>query len=463
MKRICIALALMLSMAAPAFAVDFAFHGDLNNRSRVATNQAGFYNGYDKSTTFTRNPANQARSSQINDDTSSDSMVDMKYRLWTEISSDEGGIKGVYAIELAQEFGGAAGADFGGDDNNIMTRWAYTDFALGDGRMKVGLMGMSVNKYFWQETATGINYKVDAGQGNLELAWYRPYEVVNDDGGNDFEDLDALYARYNLKPNSDTTIGFFGVWQHSDGKTTTDPTNPAQDITDWYLKYSYSQGTVGAADIDLYTLGIDGGTKSGDFFANWDVMFQTGDYAEAYDFGGYFAHFDVGMNMGKGKLTYTFWYASGDDERGDTDYDAFIATDVDLFETVVFFEGYTDSDYFSAVPYLQDKGMIFNRIKYDHTMTDKLKVGAAAIYMMTAEDLEYDAAGNGANDGIYSDDEIGLELDAYVSYQLFSNTEFAVAAGYLMTGDVMDFYEEDLDGSADEDIWMVESRLRYKF
>lgn len=451
MKRICIALALMLSMAAPAFAVDFAFHGDLNNRSRVVTNQAGFFNGVDKSTSFNRNEL-------VTDDTSSDSMVDMKYRLWTEISSDEGGIKGVYAIELAQEFGGSAGADFGGDDNNIMTRWAYTDFALADGRMKVGLMGMSVNKYFWQETATGINYKVDAGQGNLELAWYRPYEVVNTDGGNDFEDLDALYARYNLKPNSDTTIGFFGVWQHSDGKTTTDPTNPAQDIDNWYLKTQYSQGDIGA-DIDLYTFGIDGGTKSGDFFANWDVMFQTGDYAEEYDFGGYFAHFDVGMNMGKGKLTYTFWYASGDDERGDSDYDAFIATDVDLFETVVFFEGYTDSDYFSAVPYLQDKGMIFNRIKYDHTMTDKLKVGASAIYMMTAEDLEY----NDNDDVLRKNDEIGLELDAYVSYQLFSNTEFAVAAGYLMTGDVMDFYEEDLDGSADEDIWMVESRLRYKF
>lgn len=48
MKRIFVALALMLSMAAPAFAVDFTFNGDLNHRMRLYTNQATFFNSVDK-------------------------------------------------------------------------------------------------------------------------------------------------------------------------------------------------------------------------------------------------------------------------------------------------------------------------------------------------------------------------------------------------------------------------------
>jgi hypothetical protein len=74
--------------------------------------------------------------------------------------------------------------------------------------------------------------------------------------------------------------------------------------------------------------------------------------------------------------------------------------------------------------------------------------------MMTAEDMEYDE---------YADDSIGFEIDAYASYKLYDSLEIALAAGYLVSGDALDFYEEERDGSADEDIYVVTSRIRYKF
>ena len=442
MKKVLVALAVMLSMAVPAFAVDFAFHGDLNHRFRLYSNQEGMFAG----------TGNAYETNIINDDNTSDFAGEFKYRLWMTATSDDGAIKGVYAMEVGGiRFGEEGkGGTFSGDGVNIETRWAYTDFALGNGRTRIGLMPINVNKFLWNETVTGVDYKVAVGDGDLTVAWYRGYEVQNTTD-NDFKDLDAFYARYNLKPADGTKVGFFALWQTSDADTVSDdPEEPNNYVKDF-----------AGLDMDLYTLGVDGSYAAGDLFANWDLMYQFGDLVEDYDFGGYFAHVDLGVKINKGKLTYTFWYASGDDDADDDDLDAFVSTDVDINSqySVVLFEGYMDDDYFSETPYLQDKGLILNRIGYDYQVNDKLKVGAAALYLLTAEDVEY-TDDNGVN---RSEDSIGFEFDTYASYKLFSNTEVAIQLGYLVADDAMDAYEADCDGKSDEDIFVTNMRLRYKF
>lgn len=471
MRRIFVALAVMLSMAVPAFAVDFTFNGDFNHRFRMYTNQASFFNSVDKGESLTRKAL-------ISKDTNNDTMGELKYRLWTTATSDDGAIKGVFAIELGGiQFGRTGDGGFSGDGRTIEARWAYTDFALAGGRARMGLMPVKVNKFLWNETVTGVDYKVAAGAGDLTVGWYRGYEVFDTD--NSPADLDAFLVRYDLKPADGTKVGFFGLWQTSDGFTSSDTvTTPASSVlnadgtittTDASTSFvsepaRYYTKAFGGYDLDLYTFGVDGNMKSGDFFANWDLMYQMGDFMEESDFGGYFAHFDVGVKMGKGKLTYTFWYASGDDNSNDGDMDAFVATDVDINSeySVILFEGYTDDDYFSASPYLQDKGLILNRLGYDYQVTDKLKVGAAALYLMTAEDIGNDTTGDGKVDQ-YADDTLGVEFDAYASYKLFTSTEAAIQFGYLMADDAMDYYEFEQDGNADEDIFIISSRIRYKF
>lgn len=502
MRRICVALAVMLSMAVPAMAVDFTFHGDLDHRFRMFTNQPDFFNSIDKGEKLHRDD----RKKLITDSSNGDFMGEIKYRLWTTAASDNGAIKGVFAVEIGGiQFGDKGkGGGFSGDGVNIETRMAYTDFALGNGRARIGLMPIHINKFLWSETVTGIDYKVAVGNGDLTVAWYRGYEVVASGNANDFKDLDALYARYDMKPMDGMKLGMFALWQTSDGLTAGDIAKEEADIAANKLTaaadlatataqfdllgtaaalsdlnaaqakfttadsatatapptHYYTKGFTGW-DLDLYTLGVDGGMKSGDLFANWDLMYQMGDFMEEVDFGGYFAHFDIGMNIGKGKLTYTFWYASGDDDPYDGDYDAFISTDIDINSeySVVLFEGYTNDDYFSSSPYLQDKGLILNRIGYDYQATDKLKVGAAALYLMTAEDIVYDD-----DLGIErKNDKIGFEFDAYAKYQLFSSTVVSIQFGYLLADDAMDYYEVECDGSSDEDIYIISSSLRYKF
>jgi uncharacterized protein with LGFP repeats len=82
------------------------------------------------------------------------------------------------------------------------------------------------------------------------------------------------------------------------------------------------------------------------------------------------------------------------------------------------------------------------------------------MYMMTSEDVEYNTKLTGEN---VSEDELGVEIDGYVKYQLFENVELAWNAGYLAAGDAMDYFEREQDGDSDEDIWRSDMRIRYKF
>ena len=115
------------------------------------------------------------------------------------------------------------------------------------------------------------------------------------------------------------------------------------------------------------------------------------------DVSSYFAHADIGFKMNDWKATYTFWYASGDDNPADQDFEGFVSVDVDSFDGVVLFESFTDDNYFTERHHLLDKGFIMNKIALDYQATPKLKVGAAGLYMLTAEDIKYTAAANGAS------------------------------------------------------------------
>jgi len=461
-------LGIVFSAPTLAMAVEFSVHGDLNNRFGLYTDQQGFFAGDGDAV--------------IDDDKRDDSFASIKYRLWSEMSTNDGAVKGVYAIELgAIRFGrGTApgngrewGGQWSGDGVNIETRWAYTDFQIPSvedkARVRIGLMPVTVNSFVWDETALGVTLTGD----NYNVGWVRGKEALTGDqedwGDND---LDALLGRYEFK-NDSLKAGIFGLYQW---QGTSDPSFA-------WNSQAYQIKKLGDVEFDLITVGTDGSwsTPLDDktLFINWDLMYQSGSFddvvftdsfsgftapQEDYDLSAYLAHADVGLKFGANTVTYTFWYASGDDDATDDNFDAFITTDVDRFDSIILMEGgYTDDIYFTERPALYDKGFIMNKIAFDRQHTEKLKFGAAALYMLTAEDIEY-VDDFGANQ---KQDERGVELDAYVSYMLYPNVELAFNAGYLFSGDAMDVFEVNgtdiVDGKADNDIFRSTARVRYKF
>lgn len=473
--------AALLLAAGSATAAQVDVHGDLNNRFMLYTNQAQFFNGAVAD-------GNPAVTNKLDKDDIEESWGEIKYRLWVEGSSHEGKVKGVYGIELGairfgnqgSSVGRSTGGGFSGDGVNIETRWAYVDLQLPQverkARFKVGLLPYSLNPFLWTETAMGVVFDGAAGKDvGYQLAWVRGKESFNATADDSlFEDVDALSARVDLKPAENAKVGLFALWQTSEP----DQAPPAADQPDLrrITSQTYLLKAFGSVDLDIVSLGTDGSltlpTGFGNTFLNWDLIYQTGSVNNAaftetasgfsrtgdFDLSAWFAHLDAGANIGRTRLTYTGWYASGDDDPTDADFEGFLATDVDRADSIILFEGgYTDDTYFTERPYLLDKGLILNKLAVDHKATEKLTCGGALLYLMTAEDV---AIGGGK-----SSDKIGTEVDAYLSYKLFSNVEVAVNAGYLFADDAVDAFEvgAQRDGKADTDIFRSTARIRYMF
>ena len=478
MRRFILLFGVVLAVcfASSASAVDVKLSGDLNNRFMLYTDQAGMFAG---SETISSRP--------INRDGVDEMWGEIKYRLTMEASTNDGKVKGVYSIELgALRFGdrseissgvlptgdaaGTKGGGFSGDGINIETRFAYTDFQLpgvaSKARLQIGLLPFTVNSFLWQETAMGVQFKGAAGPTDLTLAWVRGFENFNNDPDDDlFEDLDALLARVDFNIAKDIKAGVFGLYMTRNPGADAAASAAPDNVAVFSSGAHYQVKRLPNVDLDIWTLGVDGSANFGTVFVNWDLMYQGGtvedNTAVERDISAFLVHADVGVNLGKLKLTYTGWYASGDDNPADGDIENFLSVDVDRFDSIIFFEGgYTDDNYFTEAPHILDKGLILNKIALDYQATEKLKVGGAVLYLITAEDLRYtDDAGVAR-----SEDGLGTEIDAYVSYKLYKDLEFAVNAGYLIADDGMDFFDAtgQRDGSG-EDVFRSTARLRYLF
>jgi hypothetical protein len=459
---------LLVGSAASVLAVEFEIHGDMNNRFLLYTNRSDWLQNEQEGI--------------IEDDTVDAYYGELKYRFWFEAADDDNKVKGVYAVEIGGIRYGETGqgGGFSGDGVNVETRWAYLDLQTPgvDQKMRweMGLAPRKINSFFWQETATGLKLYGDLGEMfNYEAAWIRPLDKLStSEDDNDLDDLDVLYGRMNVHATDQLKVGLLGLYLHSH-EDDADTVGPRQ----WLVK-EFDE----IASFDFYTIGVDGNWSPGNLFFNWDLLYQGGEVnnviwdpnAQAgdsfeprtetgknFDLSAWFAHADAGINFGDHKLTYTFWYASGDDDPNDDDFEGYLAVDLDRDDNISLFEGlYTDdSTYFTERPYMLDKGFVMNKLGWDFNVNDKTTVGAAGMYMMTAEDIEY----TNANGGNESNDEIGFELNGYLKYMLYENVEFKINAGYLWAGDAMDAFEtgNSRDGSSDENIFGSSFRIRYKF
>jgi hypothetical protein len=455
---------LVLGVAGPASALQYKFSGDLNTRFMLYTDQAGLYSGSETIGTI------GAPGARIADGTIGETWGEFKFRLTVDAATDDGSVRGVYGLELgAIRFGdrtagtaGQRGGGYSGDGNNYETRFAYIDFAVRPKhRLQIGLQPFLVNKYLWSETAAGVAFKGQGGGVGYQLAWMRGNEIFNTTTPQQqFRDADNLLLRADLTPMKDAKVGVFGLYQHSSPEFAPTAGPPAVNATRSHLLKAFA-----GVEYDLYNIGADTALKFGNLFVNGDLIFQGGTstapnvtaaLAAEQDHMAYFAHLDVGYNLGKARITYTGWYASGDDDAADSDTENFIATDVDISDSIVLHEGgFTDDNYFTEAPYFLNAGAIFNKLALDYKASDKLTLSGAVMYIMTAQDI---TLANGS-----TTDALGTEIDAAVAYKLNPNLELAVNGGYLIAGDAMDAWEVNKNGEADRNIFRTTARARYTF
>jgi len=489
--RLILLLLALMFVAAPLMAADLAFHGDMNHRFMLYSNHLDWFKGQ--------------RPEALHHGNVEDSFAEVKYRLWTEVTTNDGKVKGVYAIEMgglrfgaSGSLGKGTGGTYSGDAVNIETRWAYIDFQVpgvpNKSRMKIGLQPFKLNSRLWNETILGVNYTEKIGFLQYQLSWLRTYDERNwNNEQMNTDDIDFLTARYDVDLfKNKLKASLFGLYGFNDDAG---EMNPGMIQSSKYQVKKFSNET----GLRLWCVGTDGSISMplnlpvlGNIkvFSKWDTIFQFGKiknalyyddvinpdkdiitdkngktYHASGDFNIYAftSHLEAGLEMGPAKVTYTGWYTSGDRDATDDKFNAYMAIDMDAEDSIVLFEGnYADDIAFTDAHYILDKGFIMNKLAIDCQITDVLKIGVAGLYMRTSKSMEYN---DPISNELYSVRNLGYEVDTFAKLKLYDNLEFAINGGYLFSGNAMDVFEEhDIrNGFADEDIYIIASRVRYKF
>ncbi len=420
-------LALLFGWAVTASAVQIGIHGQLAHKVQTANTlgitEEKIANG----------------DVVVNEDEKdiSATWASMQYRLWFDIASDDGNVKGVWAFEVGSAPFGAQDildVESAGDTNAYETRLAYADVRLpwfaSENRVAIGLQEIDISPWLFKEIATGIvnhgSFDVGTAKVEYQLGWVRADSWQDTNSGKEVgytEYKDAWFGTgaFDLEP---VKINVFGVYQ--------------TDKQPWYIGAEVSATPMPGLDV------------AGTF------IYENGDYKndnnEVLDVSAYLVAFTAGYQVNdQFKVSGTFWYASGDDDDQDNDMKAYTAIKTDTYGSVIFFEdgAFDDGVYASSNPYVLDtNGFYIFRVRGDYQATPKLSVAGAVNYMAFAEDVNNESS-------------IGWEFDAYANYELYKNVNVNLAAGYLVSGNALD---ELAGANYDADnLYRVSVGLTYNF
>ncbi len=432
-------LGLLFGWAVTASAVQLAVHGEFGSKLQT-TNSTGMIaqGGVEK---FSVNHVYV--NDEVNGQDLDDTWAELQYRLWTVATSDDGNVKGVWAMEYGTaNFGGDA-LEFANDTKGqFEMRLAYVDFQLpyfqSENRLAVGLQEIDISKWLWAETAAGIrnygSFDVGATKVAYQIGWAREDDNIDKTGINN-DDADYWFAKvdFNLKDIAKVDnfdIGLFAVYAN-DSKNSKQP---------WWLGG------------EVQFVGFKGLEFEGTF------IYECGDGVNDADISAWFAAASVGYHWTEQfKTSFIFWYASGDDNLSDKDQDNYDAIETDTYGSVILFEDATfdDAYYASSNPYLNELGFLMFRLRADYQATPKLTLALAGNYMMFDEDVK-----NTINGKEIKDDSIGWEIDGYVKYELYPGLTVDLVGGCLFPDDALDAYTEN--GDADT-MYRVSLGVTYSF
>jgi len=445
-------------------AAEIEFHGDMDNRFQAYTNQRDWFSG------------GNSGGGTLKDEEPTESFGEFKYRFWAKATSDDKKVTGVFATEIGGvRYGEGSGGDFSGDGVNIETRWAYVDFLVPDTldqHVSLGLQPVSVNRHVWAETATAAVWKGSLNSGfDYQLLWGRGDSSnesgIDSDADEGWDGADNFAINFDKRFSPNLSAGIFYLYQMnnqiSEGLGTVTSReyelksiadNSKYSVSSFGLEVDYGQETsLGRMFLNGTVIG-QSGTIEG---VNFDPLNGATNPNTSYDLSTFLGRGELGLQFGPNRLTYTMLYASGDGNEQDGNFDAFIATDVDFSDSMIFQENITSDDYFAETPYILDKGYFMNKLQLDHNVASNVKVSGMVVYNLLAEDI---ALVNGS-----SAKDLGLEFGSRISYFPYPSLELAAEAAYLVSGDAMDALEETAlqDGQSDKDIVHVAGRVRYKF
>jgi hypothetical protein len=329
--------------------------------------------------------------------------------------------KFVNRFEFNSNWGDDNGGDIGSDGDTFRVKHSYADFTLGNVHTSIGQQGRTLSRGFlFADDFSGVVITPTFGDLKVPVVYFL---AVGDDVRGDTVGGDVHFV--NAAPSFQ-----FDNWTLS---PTVSYLNATSDI-DW----------------DMVWIGLDVDAKFDAFSAWGTFLYSTGDEVDddfvgtGNDQDGYLlaAGAEAGIFHGQA------FYASGEENPGDGDSDAFAsAPGQSYYWSEIMGYGIFDNNASAGSPADAITNVMALNLGVTLKPMDKLKLDFDVWYAALAED------------NVNGDEDLGIEFDAKVTYALMDdlNAEFVFA--YLMADDAT----TSDDGGNDEDAIEAGVRLSLKF
>lgn len=444
MKKLIIlmfAALLVFAFTVPAGAVEHQFGGYWRTRFFMQSN----FHGYDASVT----------GSGTGQDVS---QIDTRTRLYyTAVINDN--LKLVNKFEMdatwgAQDPSTGVGnyGDVGADGVRIEVKNSYAEFNWANGIWRVGVMPWMLSRglmtdddaagvlfmYPWGDHLFGAGYvKIYEGFGGEDLAWDQDV------------DMPAIFGVFKLADGM--TINPYFVYGMSDNGG-----------DDWWASYfnnlAISKNWMGGdnGSVDAFWLGCDFDWNTDQFGLWFSGIYLFGEMHKGFtgfldlatgvntiaasdtdwDLGGYLVAIGGHWNLGAGDIHGQAFYASGDGDPSDNDWEQFDVFDGrSYYWSEIMGSGLFDNQNPAAnqIPPFTDGTTLSNiyaaNLGVTWTFVEKHKFTVDLWYASRVE-VDVPPLAN-----YYPDEELGVELDLRYTYPIVENLNLDIVGAYLWAGD----------------------------
>ena len=391
----------------------------------------------------------------------SDFRYSQRVRLSWIAEDDEKKVRGTFGVEVDMNAGqktgtrNGAGGNFEGDRTNIEIWLAYLDFELPFDpatRVYMGLQDTEMNPLVFCDTAMGVRLVRSFNNVDVSLAWFRNDGDLDYTAGGHgyggpgkdyYDNLYALDVTWNISDAN--KLGFF-VYFMDAGKNFGESLCSNDTINPMFW---------GDGDTQTYWIGLSGEFEQSGFFGGFNAIYQGGKVDKSAEFGNaedrdilaWLFNLELGykfLENAYAKIGYL--YMSGD--KGVTDINNFFGIDIDntITGSVALLENLDWEGAFYG-PNIGHYGAqhVYVNVGYEFDEKNAARVG----FLWANSDKKIDGARS-----------IGYEFNAQWDHKLTKNLTWSFAGGYMIAGDAWDKFASNGNG---DDLWRIESRLRFKF
>jgi hypothetical protein len=413
-----LAAALVLAFTLPAAAVDNIFGGYWRARAFVNRN----FTGED--------------STKTKDLTQTDSRTRL---YWTAKFSDK--FKFINKFEYDWYYGADdETGDIGADGKHVEIKNSYADFYTGPVQWKVGIHNWKLARGFvFSDDFSGMTIDYKADGWNLPFIWVKGYEGGKGSNKND-QDVDyyTIAPRFSYK---NWKFAPYFMYVYSD------------DGSQWTQTRGTSS-TIVVNDVGVYFLGLDVDVKLGGWSLWGTGIYNGGDVQVAatgtdMDFKGYlFAGGGSGKVGPVGIHAEGFW-ASGDDNPNDNDWDAFGTPGGNIRGNSYYWAEIMGMGKFDNQTIDNGPGNHITNIwaiggGVDYQALESLKLTLDLWYASLVETTT-------------GDDVLGTEIDFIATYKIMPKLNLDLVGAYLFRGDGI------YTGAGEADPWEIGAQLSLSF